>query len=341
MPRVVLAPDKFRGTATASGAVAAMAGAASSLGWEVTALAMSDGGEGFLDAAATRCPEVVTSTVTGPGGRPVDAMWRCGDGVAAIEMARASGLAIAAGEGPLDAVGATSRGTGELIAAAARRIGPGGTVVVGLGGSATTDGGTGAVDAVEELGGLRGAALVVAYDTTVAFVDAARVYAPQKGARADQVALLTDRLHRQAAAYRDRYGVDVSDVPGSGAAGGLGGGLLALGGSLVPGYWVVCDLVGMDAALTGADRVVTGEGALDATSFLGKLVGGVVGDARGRGIPTLVVAGRCTAEGEARARAAGCDVVSLTGEFGPTRARSDTAACIGEATRAWLGSARP
>lgn len=341
MPRVVLAPDKFRGTATAARASAAMAEAATSLGWEVTALAMSDGGEGFLDAAATRCPEVVSTTVTGPGGRPVDAVWRCGDGVAVIEMARASGLEIAAREGPLDAVGATSRGTGELIMAAARRVGPDGTVVVGLGGSATTDGGSGAVEAVDELGGIDGVALVVACDTTVTFVDAARVYAPQKGARADQVALLTDRLRRQVTTYRDRYGVDVSEVPGAGAAGGLGGGLLVLGGTLVPGYQVVCDLVGMDAALTGADRVVTGEGALDGTSFLGKLVGGVVADARGRGIPTLVVAGQSTAGGEERARAAGCDVVSLTGEFGPKRARSDTAACIGEVTRVWLGAARP
>ena len=127
-------------------------------------------------------------------------------------------------------------------------------------------------------------------------------------------------------------------VHGAGAAGGLGGGLVALGGVLRSGYGLVRDLVGLPAALDAADRVVTGEGALDATSFAGKVVGGVVADARGRVLPTLVVAGRCSPDGVSGARAAGCDVVSLTERFGPGPAGSDTESCIRSVTAEWLGS---
>ncbi len=337
MPRVVLAPDKFRGTADARQVTAAMTEAAIGLGWEVTAVPLSDGGEGLLDACADLCPDVVTTTVTGPDGRPVDAEWRVGDTTAVVEMARASGLALAGGRERNDPVAATSRGTGELLVAAARRVGPAGTVVVGLGGSATTDGGLGAVEAVEESGGLGGAVLVVAYDVDVAFADAAPVFAPQKGAGPDQVAVLRHRLDEVADRYQSRYGIDVRTLPGAGAAGGLGGGLAVLGGSLRSGYGLVRDLVGLTGALAAADRVVTGEGALDTTSFVGKVVGGVVGDARERGLATLVVAGRCTPDGEERARSAGCEVVSLVQLFGLRSAMGDTATCIRAATADWLG----
>jgi len=337
VPRVVLAPDKFRGTADASAVTAAMSKAASGLGWQVTALPMSDGGEGFLDAAAVRCPVMVSTTVSGPDGRPVDAAWRYGDGIAVVESARASGLAVAGGAEENDPIAATSRGTGELLVAAARQVGPGGTVEVGLGGSASTDGGLGALRVVEEAGGLGGISLLVACDVDIQFVDAARRFAPQKGAGSRQVAELTDRLIRLAAEYRDRYGIDVSTRSGSGAAGGLGGGLVMLGGRLVSGYRLVADLVGMTDALANADRVMSGEGALDASSFLGKVVGGVVVDARGRGLPTLVVAGRSTAEGEDGARVAGCDVVSLTERFGSGPAATATCSCIELVTAEWLG----
>lgn len=336
MPRVVLAPDKFRGTAEAGTVVAAMSEAASGLGWQVTALPMSDGGEGFLDAAAVSCPVLTSTMVTGPDGHPVDAEWRYGDGIAAVESARASGLALAGGAEANDPMAATSRGTGELLIAAALQVGPGGTVEVGLGGSSSTDGGLGALQAVEEAGGLIGISLSVACDVDVAFVDAARRFAPQKGATPEQVVELTDRLVRVANEYRDRYGIDVSTMSGSGAAGGLGGGLVILGGQLQSGYRLVADLVGLTGALSSADRVVTGEGALDASSFLGKVVGGIVADARGWGLPTLVVAGRTTPEGEDRARAAGCDVASLTERFGPGPAVHATRSCIREATAAWL-----
>ena len=338
MPRVVLAPDKFRGTATATGAAAALAAAAVRLGWEATSVPLSDGGEGLLEACAAVCPEELTSMVTGPDGSPVRARWRVGGPVAVVESALASGLVLAGGPEGNDPVAATSRGTGELLVAAAAGVGPGGTVVVGLGGSATTDGGLGALEAVESAGGLAGVRLVGACDVGIRFVDAAPLFAPQKGADADQVAALTARLEELADRYRARYAVDVRDVAGSGAAGGLGGALAALGADLRSGYALVRDLVGLGRALDATDRVVTGEGELDATSFVGKVVGGVVGDARARGLPTLVVAGRCTDEGAAMAREAGCEVVSLSGRFGPRRAIEETGACLAEVASDWLAA---
>jgi glycerate kinase len=339
MPRVVLAPDKFRGTADARQVTSAMADAAVGLGWDMTALPMSDGGEGLLDACAEVCPTEVVTRVTGPDGSRVDAAWRFGDGTAVVESARASGLSLAGGARRNDPVAATSRGTGELLVAAARRVGPGGTVVVGLGGSATTDGGLGALEAVEAAGGLGGARLVGACDVAATFVEAAAVFGPQKGAGPDLVVVLTERLEALADRYLDHYGIDVRVLPRAGAAGGLGGALAVLGGTLASGYELVRDLVGLDRSLGGADRVVTGEGALDATSFRGKVVGGVVGDARPAGLATLVVVGRCTAEGLARARDAGCTVVSLVDRFGHRRAQAETGSCIAEVTADWLGPA--
>ena len=130
MPRVVLAPDKFRGTATASGAAAALAGAATRLGWEAEAIPLSDGGEGLLEACAVVCPEEESTVVTAPDGSPVTARWRIGDRLAVVESAQASGLSLVGGSEGNDAMTATSRGTGELLVAAAARVGSGGTVVV-------------------------------------------------------------------------------------------------------------------------------------------------------------------------------------------------------------------
>ena len=339
MPRVVIAPDKFRGTADAGAVAAAMGRAAASLGWDATILPMSDGGEGMLDACVGVCPERMTTEVAGPDGILVLAEWRLGPGMAVVEMARASGLSLAGGPTANDPMAASTQGTGELLVAAARAVGPGGTVVLGMGGSATTDGGRGALEAIARAGGLGGAALVGAYDVDVAFVDAARLFGPQKGATPEQVTLLRLRLEQLAASWVEQSGVDVREVPGSGAAGGMGGAVVILGGSLRSGYEMVAGLVGTEQAMHGADRVVTGEGALDATSFAGKVVGGVVGDARGLGLDVLVVAGRSTPEGAAAAGAAGCDVVSLVDRFGADRAMGDTLACIEEATGGWL--ARP
>ena len=337
MPRVVIVPDKFRGTATAGQATAVMAAVADSLGWQVTGLPLSDGGEGLLEACATVCPEEVETVVTGPDGSAVTARWRMGDGMAVVESALASGLVLAGGAEANDPMAATSRGTGELLVAAAARVGPGGTVIVGLGGTATTDGGLGAMEAVGSAGGLADVRVIGACDVEIPFVDAARLFAPQKGADPGQVTALTARLEQLADRYHADFGFDVRDVAGAGAAGGLGGALAALGGELRSGYTLVRDLVGLGPALDAADRVVTGEGALDATSFAGKVVGGVIADARARGVATLVVAGRCSDEGAARARQAGCDVVSLSERFGSDRALAETGPLLARVVADWLG----
>src|SRR5205823_1257039 len=133
---------------------------------------------------------------------------------------------------------------------------------VGVGGSATTDGGLACITALEPHSRLGAVDLVVACDVTTRFIDAAEVFAPQKGATAAQVALLRRRLERLAQVYEERFGVDVRDVPGAGAAGGLAGGLAAIGARLMPGFDLVADTVGLADRLDGVDLVITGEGFL-------------------------------------------------------------------------------
>jgi glycerate kinase len=326
MPLLLAAPDKFRGTATAARIAGAACDAARAAGWSARALPLADGGEGLLEALARPEHAEVDTVVTGPAGRPVTARWLLAPGDAVVESARASGLALVGGAAGNDPLTATSRGTGELVAAAARAVGPGGTVVVGLGGSATTDGGLDAVKAIEEAGGLRGARVVVACDALVPFAGAASVFAPQKGATPEQVARLVDRLDRVAATYRSAYGVDVAHLAGAGAAGGLGGGLAALGAELRSGYRLVADLVGLEAAIGAADLVVTGEGRVDATSFGGKVVGGVLDDARRAGVEAIALAGS-VADGAVPDR---CRVLSLVERFGEERAHAEPAACVAE-----------
>jgi glycerate 2-kinase len=332
MPLLVAAPDKFRGTASAGEVASAMARGAASLGWSVRQIPLSDGGEGLLDALAPLGGVRERAEVEGPLGRPVVAEWlRIGD-VAVVEMAQASGLALAGGAEGNDPMRATTRGTGQLVAAAAMRIagtGTGtGTVVVGLGGSATTDGGLGALAAIEEAGGIGNVELVGACDVVVGFLDAAARFGPQKGADHAQVRQLEGRLDDVARTYEDRFGIDVRDVAGTGAAGGLGGAIVALGGHLRSGYEVVSELVGLSEALRSSRMVMTGEGAFDATSLLGKVVGSVLGEATSSGIPVVVIAGRVTPEAAEAAHAAGASVVSLTERFGAERALGDTVRCI-------------
>jgi glycerate kinase len=247
---------------------------------------LADGGEGLLDALGG--PNR-TTTVTGPLGDPVEAPWRFSRGEAVIEMARASGLALVGGPEGNDAMAAATYGTGELIAAAldagARRI------VVGLGGSATTDGGLGAIRAIGPLGRLRRVELVVACDVRTAFLDAARVFAGQKGATAAQIELLSRRLERLAELYAAEHGVDVRHLESSGAAGGLAGGLAAIGADLVSGFDLVAEEVELAARTETADAVITGEGFLDPESFDGKVVGGVAALAARAGRPVVAVVG--------------------------------------------------
>lgn len=324
--RVVAAPDKLRGTATARDAARAICRAATRVGWACDEVPMADGGEGTLDALGG--PNR-TTTVTGPLGAPVEAHWRLDGRTAVIEMAAASGLELAGGADGNDPIAASTAGTGELIAAAldvgAARI------IVGVGGSATTDGGLAALRALHPLGRLRGVDLIVACDVRTRFVDAAEVFAPQKGASDAQVMLLRRRLERLAQVYLGDHGVDVTEIEGSGAAGGLAGGLAAVGARLVPGFELVAEEVDLYERLEDADLVITAEGFLDAQSFQGKVVGGVAALAAHADLPVVAIVGQVFDGAADR-----IEVVSLVERFGEERARTDTTACIEEAAASVL-----
>lgn len=296
---------------------------------------MADGGEGLLDALGVR---VRRTRARGPLGGPVQARWGLLDDAAVVESAEAAGLALVGGPEGNDPMRASTAGVGDLVRAA---IAAGAArVIVGVGGSATTDGGLGCVTALEPHARLRGVELVVACDVDTTFVEAAERFAPQKGATAAQVALLRRRLERLAQVYEDRFGVDVRELPGSGAAGGLAGGLAALGAVLVSGVELVAERVGLAERLEGADLAVTGEGCLDEQSFHGKVVGGVAALAVEAGVPVLVVVGDVAEDAVGAVEDAIGTVpvtcVSLVDRFGWERATGDTAACIGEAVTAFL-----
>jgi glycerate 2-kinase len=322
VPHVVAAPDKFRGTATAREVAGAVAAAAEGAGWTCDQVPIADGGEGLLDVMAGRWR---TAEVRDPLGRPVTAGWRLDGNTAIIEMAQASGLTIVGGPEGNDPVRADTAGTGQLIAAAVKAGAK--RVLVGVGGSATTDGGWAALRALEPHSRLHGVSLVVACDVQTRFLDAAPIFAPQKGATPAQVALLTRRLERLALLFQEEYGVDVRPLPGGGAAGGLAGGLAAIGALLVPGFEVVADAVGLAERMEGADLVIAGEGLLDEQSFHGKAVGGVVALAAEAGVEVLVVAGDIDREAVGEMPVT---CVCLVERFGRPRAMSDTIACIRE-----------
>lgn len=248
---------------------------------------LADGGEGTLqvlrDALEAELLEVAASD---PLGRPIAATFGLAGDVAIVEMAAASGLALLA-DGELDAMRASTAGTGELIVAA--RDAGAKLIYVGVGGSATTDGGKGAVEAIRGGGGLGDARLVVLSDVRTPFERAAEVYGPQKGASERDVTRLTQRLQALARSYpRDPRG-----VPMTGAAGGLSGGLWAeLGAELVPGAGFVLDLLDFDRRMRAARAVVTGEGCLDMQSLAGKLVSEVAVRARQAGVPSYAIVGR-------------------------------------------------
>lgn len=333
---VVVAPDKFRGTLRAAEAAAAIAAGARDAAEErgatlrVRTCPVADGGDGLVEAAVAAGFTAHERTVTGPTGDAVGARFATGtdpvDGrsLAVVELAAASGLALLPGGRPTPdtARAAGTRGTGELVAAAldtgVERV------LLGLGGSAGTDGGTGLAAALGarflDASGRElapgGAALrhldrvdVSALDPRLATVDvvaacdvdspmtgprgAARVYGPQKGAAPADAARLDDGLRRLAQVLHRDTGVDVERLPGAGAAGGTGGGAVALlGARLVPGADVVLELVAFDRALVGAHLVVTGEGCLDAQSLSGKAPLGVARAAAARAVPVLFLAGR-------------------------------------------------
>jgi glycerate kinase len=320
---VVCAPNAFKGTLGAPAAAAAMARGVRDAGAVAVEVPVADGGDGTLDvllAAHASRGRVSRHRVTGPNGGRLSARlgWLTRD-EAVVELAEASGLR-RVGSAPLDAVHATSRGTGELIriavAAGAHRV------VVGVGGSACTDGGAGLLQALgarltdtdgSEIGpGGAGLAALAAIDLTPAMRvlsgcsievacdirgpllgphGAARMFAPQKGASPEDVHRLERALRRFAKLASAADADDLAGVPGAGAAGGCGFGLALLGARLTSGAALVCDLVNLDVAIRGAGAVITGEGRLDRQTPEGKAPAEVAARAARHGIPCIAVAG--------------------------------------------------
>ncbi len=287
IPRTVLvAPDSFKGTFTAAQVAAAIGDGLRAGGWPVDLCPAADGGEGTLDALSGPFgAQLHSAVVTDPLGRPIEARFALGDSVALVETAAASGLGLV-GESERDPVAASTAGTGELILAAVAAGAR--TVYLGVGGSATTDGGAGAIEAIERAGGLGNVKLVVLCDVRTPFEDAAVVFAPQKGAGEPEVRRLTKRLHALARGWpRDPRG-----IPMTGAAGGLSGGLwAACRAELVPGAAFGLDTLGFEARMRGAHAVVTGEGKLDRQSLVGKVVSEVATRARQAGVPCHAIVG--------------------------------------------------
>ena len=323
---VVAAPDKFRGTATALQVATAVESAVTEHGGTAVALPMADGGEGTLEAFGG--PNQ-TSLVTGPLGSLVEASWRLSGTTAIIEMAQASGLMKIGGPECNEVLDATSAGTGELILSAVEH---GATrIIVGLGGSASTDGGLGAIEAMGSPARYRGIEILVACDVQTGFIDSAKTFSPQKGATKAEVEMLERRLKRLVQIYEERFGVDVSSMNYAGAAGGLAGGLAALGGRLIDGFDLVADELRLDEFIEKADLVITGEGRIDRTSFEGKVVGGVSAYATAMGKPILAIAGQIEMEVKDRIQN-----VSLTEEFGQHLSMTETIRCVHQSVTKFL-----
>ncbi|HVF08974.1 MAG TPA: glycerate kinase [Actinomycetota bacterium] len=350
--RILVAPDKFRGTLTAAQAARAFAA-----GWRrsrpddaLDLVPMADGGEGTMDALVDALDgRIVPATVSGPFGDAVGSAFGLASTpegmLGVVEMARASGLALL-DDTRRDPLRTSTRGTGELIAlaiaAGADRL------VVCIGGSATNDGGAGLAAAL----GVRlldasgapipdGGAALASLDridlstrhaglarisvTGACDVDnpltgpsgASVVYGPQKGATPGDVVSLDRALGRLAAVVERDLGVDLRDEPGAGAAGGLGFGLMAFcGATLRPGVAVVMEAVGLAERIVAADLVITGEGSLDEQSLRGKVPAGVLDACRLAGTPAAIVCGRATID-------PGVPVVSLVDRVGQKAALAD------------------
>jgi glycerate kinase len=283
----LVAPDSFKGTFSAREVAAAIAAGLRSAEREAVELPVADGGEGTMEVLLNALGgELRTATVSDPLGRPIEAGFALlPGGAAVVETAQASGLGLV-DEGERDAWAATTRGTGELIVAAVESGAE--KVIVTVGGSATTDGGAGAIEALDEAG-VRPPVMEVLCDVRVPFEDAPRIFAPQKGADPAMVKRLEQRLAKLAATFpRDPRG-----EPMTGAAGGLSGGLWAAhGAKLVPGAPYVLDAIGFDDLMRASAFVVTGEGGLDEQTLQGKIVGEVATRCRQAGVTCHAIVGR-------------------------------------------------
>jgi glycerate kinase len=319
--KVLIAPNAFKGTLTAPAAAAALArGARRALpGAEVRTLPMADGGDGLLDALRSDLGgRLERCLVEGPLGRPVKARWLLAGKTAFVEMAEAAGLRLLGNSGlrPLDA---STYGVGQLIAAAAARGAR--EIAVGLGGSASNDGGAGCAEALgfklldaqgrpvprgarglaalreivaprRALPGIRVVGLADVKNKLCGRLGSARVFGPQKGAGPAEVEFMEAALLNYARVLKRCLGADIARLPGGAAAGGLGAGLAAFfGAELRDGSAFVLGRIGFARALAGADLLITGEGRFDEQTFYGKAPGAAIAAARAAGIPALVVCG--------------------------------------------------
>ena len=320
---ILLAPDSFKGSLSSLQAAKCMEKGIRKVFSSaiIQTVPIADGGEGTVEALVSASKGIYkTNTVTGPLGRPVKAVWgRLPDGTAVIEMAAAAGLPLVAGR--KNPCVTTTYGVGQLIADAlargARRI------VLGLGGSATNDGGCGCAAALgvrftdaggrsfvpvgatldriahidasaahERLHGVRVIAMCDITNPMHGHSGAAHIFAPQKGADEAAVRELDRQLRTLDKTFRRELNASVAMLPGAGAAGAFGAGCVALlGAELRRGIEVVLDVVGFDALLADADLVITGEGRIDAQSTHGKVVGGVARRAHARGVPVFAIVG--------------------------------------------------
>jgi glycerate kinase len=376
--RIVIAPQEFKGTLTAAEAAMAMAEgvrrAVPEAGLDTVSL--SDGGPGLVDAIlSSRAGHLVRTLVHDPLGRPVEAAWALlDDGAAVIEMAAAAGLTLLREDERHPRI-TTTYGVGEMVRAAldagARRL------IIGVGGSATNDGGTGMASALgvrfldaegRELppGGSPLAALdridITGIDPRVRQAEAvaatdvrnplcgpegaSMVYGPQKGASPDVSRELDAALSHYARVVERDLGVSIRDIPGSGAAGGLGAGLIAfLGAEIRSGFDIVAETVSLRERLRGADLLLTGEGRLDRQTAYGKAVARVAAMAREEGVPVVVIAGS-RGEGweEVLAIVETVDAVvgdGVTMEDAVARPRELLARTVERAVREWLGDVEP
>lgn len=283
--RFLIAPDSFKGTFGAGEVADAIAAGVTAAGHDAIRMPVADGGEGTLDALTVPLHlERVDVDSVNPWRQPCRGWFGLApDGTAVVELATVSGITTAH-VGVRDPLAADTYGTGTVMAAAARAGAR--RIVVAAGGSATTDGGLGAIDAIDDAGGLGSASVTVLTDVTTRYTDAARVFGPQKGADARDVEILTARLDAAARSLPR----DPRDVDGTGAAGGFAGGMWArFGAELRSGAHFVLDAVGFDAAVADVDAVVVGEGRLDGQSRAGKIVSAIL--ERCADVPVVAVVG--------------------------------------------------
>ncbi|WP_340687249.1 glycerate kinase [Amycolatopsis coloradensis] len=371
MTRVVIAPDKFKGSLTAVEAAEAIAhGVRDALpGAEVSSCPVADGGEGTLDVLVAAGGHLVELPVRGPLDDTVDARYVMLDGTAYIESARACGIEFVE-PSPEVALAAHTWGVGELLAHAldngARRL------VLTVGGTASTDGGAGMLAALgagvfdafgapvglgggtlgrvalAELGPVRerlgSVDVAVATDVTNPLLGprgAAAIFGPQKGAGPREVERLDESLSRWAQALRNAGAPDVSDLPGAGAGGGVAAGAIAgLGASVESGFRLIAGLTGVADAIERADLVITGEGSLDEQSLDGKAPAGIAARAQEHAVPLMVLAGRIQLD---QSQLAGLGVVGSAAliDHAPSldHARAHAAELLreraGELVRAW------